>query len=224
MTASSTQTDKTVRLNEITITPVTNMNNPNLRFFAAIIEKKTFKNVATNEEHEFMYVLKKFMTSVDGDVISPLQDETAMTLNDYTYTFIGDYRLPADAYSPINHTIEHSVEDFNNLMVVYWLQDIVTKEVFQAGKADPNDPLSIADHTTNNSFNVSVYPNPVQDILYITTDANIDQVEIYNIQGQLIKTGNPKARKISTMDLSSGLYLLRIASDKGVSTHRFIKQ
>jgi hypothetical protein len=227
MTASATQTDKTVTLQSITINPVTNMNNPNLRFFAAIVEKKTFKNVKTNDEHEFMYVMKKFMTNVNGNSIGSLVDKGSVSVGDLTYTFNGDYRLPNNANDPINHSIEHSVEDFKALMVVYWLQDIVTKEVFQAGKADPNPgymPTSIADYRTDNSFNVSVSPNPVQDILHINTDVNIEQVEIYNIQGQLIKTENTNAAEISTMDLSNGLYLLRITSDKGVSTHKFIKQ
>jgi hypothetical protein len=73
-------------------------------------------------------------------------------LRNYTYTFKGNYRLPVNAGDPINHAQEHSVENFDNLMVVYWLQDVVTKEVYQSGKADcvpdtflvsvmANDPL-----------------------------------------------------------------------------------
>jgi hypothetical protein len=226
MTASATTTDKTVGLQQITINPVFDMNNSNLRFFAGIVEKKTFKNIATNGEHEFMYVMKKFMTSVDGDAIASLQNNVPISLTDYSYTFNGDYRLPANSSSPINHTIENSVEDFQALMVVYWIQDIVTKEVFQAGKADPNPgymPTSIEDLNPEN-HNVYVYPNPVQDILYITAGATVKQVEVYNLQGQLIKKENANVNEISTIDLSSGLYLLRVTSDKGVSTHKFIKQ
>jgi hypothetical protein len=229
MTASAAVNEKTVELSQITINPVTNMNNPNLRFFAAIVEKRTFKNVKTNGEHEFRYVMKKFMTSVDGDVIAALIDNQSISLNNYSYTFKGNYRLPlfSTTRDVINHAIEHSVEDFKALMVVFWLQDISTGEVFQAGKADPYPgymPVSIADINPDNSINAYVYPNPVQDVLYINADANIERVEIYNIQGQLIKMKNTNISEISTMDLSNGLYMLRITSDKGVSTHKFIKQ
>ncbi|MDR0606094.1 MAG: T9SS type A sorting domain-containing protein [Bacteroidales bacterium] len=299
MTASVTLSGKTVTLEQMTITPVTNLTNSNLRFFAAIVEKKTVNNAKTNGETEFLYVMKKFLTSINGDAINALEDGKPIVLNNYTYTFNGNYRLPVfySTRDAINHNTEHSVEDFNNLMVVYWLQDIVTKEVYQAGKTDPNPgytPPSYYTVTTNaspsdagvvaggpyyvpnteahlvayvysnsgynfvrwsdgvtdnprtvkitqdtsftaifegtNIIDVTqtsstlIFPNPVQDVLYITTDANIEQIEIYNIQGQLIKTENTNAGEISTMDLSQGLYLLRITSDKGVSTHKFIKQ
>lgn len=120
---------------KVTIKPVTNMTNANLRFVAAIVEKKTERNVKTNGETEFYYVMKKFMTAVNGDVIAPLRANDSIALNDYSYTFNGNYRLPNDS-DRIDHNTEHSIEDFKNLMVVYWLQDDLTKEVFQAGKVD----------------------------------------------------------------------------------------
>jgi hypothetical protein len=159
MTASVTvdSISKTVTLSQMTINPVTNMNNPNLRFFAAIVEKKTVNNAKTNGETEFLYVMKKFLTNINGDVIDSLEENKPITLNDYTYTFNGNYRLPVFATSrdTINHNIEHSVEDFNNLMVVYWLQDIVTKEVYQAGKTDPNPGYTPFYYTVTTSVNNS---------------------------------------------------------------------
>jgi hypothetical protein len=135
LTGIATIKNKTIGLN-VSVNPATNMNNSNLRFFAAIVEKKTFNNTATNGETEFQYVMKKFMTNINGDVLAPLTVNNPISLPHYSYTFNGNYRLPANARSPINHSIEHSVENFNNLMVVYWLQDISTKEVFQAGNVD----------------------------------------------------------------------------------------
>jgi hypothetical protein len=294
MKGTFTVNDKTVGL-QVTITPVLEIDNSNLRFFAAIVEKKTINNVATNGEHEFMYVMKKFMTNISGDIIDTLRLNDSVTTKDYSYTFNGNYRLPEDSRTPINHSIEHSVEDFNNLMVVYWLQNIVTKEVYQAGKIDPNPGYTPVSYnvtvyvndvkmgtvsgghayapntmgrvsavrnkgyqfvewsdgvkdatrsftiTQDTSFtaifevaigitdidvsaSIVIFPNPVRDILHINTDANIEQIEIYNIQGQLIKTENTNTAEISTMDLSSGLYLLRITSDMGISTHKFIKE
>jgi hypothetical protein len=38
------------------------------------------------------------------------------------WEFRGDYRLPNNGNNPINHAIEHSVEDFNNLTIVAWVQ------------------------------------------------------------------------------------------------------
>jgi hypothetical protein len=212
---------------EVTINPVTSYNNPNLRLFATIIEKITEKNIMTNGEKEFHYVMKKFMTSDEGDNIGNLTLNTPITRN-LSYTFKGNYRLPTNAQSTlINHSTEHSVEDFKALMVVYWVQDIVTKEIFQAGKADPypdyKNPLSITDIALNPS-NVVLYPNPTQNVLFIDADVDISQLEIFNIQGQRVKIELTNNKEISTSALASGVYVLRITTDKGVSIHKFVKQ
>ncbi len=224
MTGIAEVRDNTVSL-DLTINPVSSIDISNMRLFAAIVEKKTFKNVKSNGETEFEYVLKKFMTDAEGDIIDPLVLNTPVRL-DYNYTFNGDYRLPANANNPINPAIENSVEDFKALMVVYWLQDISTKEVFQAGKADPYPgytPTSITG-ITSNPFGVVIYPNPVQDMLHIDADMTIEQMEIFNMLGQRVKLENTNAKEISTMDLSTGYYILRITSDKGVSIHKFVKE
>jgi len=219
MAGTSTVTNKTVDFS-VTINPFINIDNPNIRLFAAIVEKKTYKNTASNGEVEFHFVMKKFITNVNGDVIDKLEANTPITRN-LSYTFNGNYRLPANAGSPINHATEHSVEDFNGLMVVYWLQNIETKEVYQAGY--PGATVSIRDIALNPS-NVVLYPNPVQNILFIDADADISQVEIYNIQGQRIRIETTNNKAIDTDDLASGVYMLRITSEKGTSIHKFVKQ
>jgi len=208
----------------VTINPVTNFNNPNLRFFAAIIEKGTFKNVKTNGETEFHYVMKKFMTNINGDIIAPLELNTPITRN-YSYTFRGNYRLPTSASSPINHSTEHSVEDFNSLMVVYWLQDIVTKEVYQAGKADPYPGynVSIADIAFNSSKAV-IYPNPAKDNLTILAADPVKEVSIHNLLGQKISSYNGDITTISVSDLAKGIYIITVRTENGITNQKFIKE
>jgi hypothetical protein len=152
MRASASIHNKKVEL-KVTINPVANMNSANIRFFAAIVEKKTVNNVETNGETEFYYVMKKFMTNINGDVIASLSVNDSISLNNYSYTFNGNYRLPNNSRDPINHSIEHSVEDFNNLMVIYWLQDISTKEIFQTGKVNA---MPIIYHVTTFANNSSM--------------------------------------------------------------------
>lgn len=53
-----------------------------------------------------------------------------------------------------------------------------------------------------------MYPNPVSDILNIETETAIKTIEIYNIQGQRVKTSNQKQLNVS--DLAAGLYLVKI--------------
>jgi hypothetical protein len=117
---------------KINVTPKIDIaGGSNLRLYVAIIEKRTIKNIKTNGETEFFHVLKKFLTDASGFILGDLTAEETIT-QCLTWEFKGNYRLPANAGSPINHNIEHSVEDFNNLEVVAWVQSRATKEVYNS--------------------------------------------------------------------------------------------
>ena len=75
-----------------------------------------------------------------------------------------------------------------------------------------------------NKMQTNIYPNPASTSLYIQTEANISQSEIYNIQGQCVKKIQSENKDLYVGDLASGVYMLRITTDSGISTHKFIKQ
>ena len=117
---------------DITVDPLENFNSNNLVIHSAIIEETTYNNIKNNGETQFEHVVKKMVPNDNGTPINGgLGAGQQITLN-LQHIFQGNYRLPFDATNPINHTIEHSVEDFSNLMVAVWIQDIITKEVHQS--------------------------------------------------------------------------------------------
>jgi hypothetical protein len=75
---------------------------------------------------------------------------------------------------------------------------------------------------------ISLYPNPASSNLYVWTreGVNVLFIEIYDLFGRLIQSldaaGNPKSIHISGM--SSGMYLMRITTDKGVITKKFVRR
>ncbi|QBZ98071.1 DUF7619 domain-containing protein [Flavobacterium sangjuense] len=73
---------------------------------------------------------------------------------------------------------------------------------------------------------VSLYPNPVHGILNIQTknDIQISSVNIYNTLGQLVLV-LPEVRDagIDVSDLVTGTYFIKINSDKGTASTKFIK-
>ncbi len=71
---------------------------------------------------------------------------------------------------------------------------------------------------------VSVFPNPVTDVLSINTTLNINQVEILNAMGKTVFAEKQPNPSISIDDLPSGVYFLRIATDEGISFARIIKE
>jgi trimeric autotransporter adhesin len=84
-------------------------------------------------------------------------------------------------------------------------------------------PLSV-DEISFSNF-ISIYPNPTTDNLtiIITDKATI---EILNINGQIIKSINSISKSITVdlTDLSSGVYIVRVKTDKEIVTKKFIKE
>jgi hypothetical protein len=67
-----------------------------------------------------------------------------------------------------------------------------------------------------------VYPNPATSHLTIKTDDAIQTVTIYNSLGALVQT--EKTNEFSVEQLSSGIYILKIKTEKGTAITRFIKE
>ncbi|MDL2308973.1 T9SS type A sorting domain-containing protein [Bacteroidales bacterium OttesenSCG-928-B11] len=221
-TGNVARNDKTISV-DIAVTPLTTPNS-DLRIFAAIVEKQTKKNKKTNGESLFYDVMKKFMSSASGDALPTMTVGTPVTIS-FTYTFNGDYRLPGNANNPINHATEHSVEDFDALKVVYWIQDIKTGEVWQSGIADPNPGWSsIEDYKETTTF--SVQPNPATTQFTITSEQNLTQVTLINMLGQVVldETANGTHHQINVGSLAKGFYLVRIMTEEGVSAQKILIQ
>ncbi|KFF13478.1 secretion protein [Chryseobacterium soli] len=73
--------------------------------------------------------------------------------------------------------------------------------------------------------NVSIYPNPATDIIYIKGIKGIEKSEIYNMVGQKVKTFSSGEDRIDVSSLSKGNYILQIFVKGEVShNHKFIKQ
>ncbi len=69
--------------------------------------------------------------------------------------------------------------------------------------------------------NLTIYPNPINDILYIDCQAPIDSVSIYSITGSFIKqTSNSN---INVADLPKGLYFAKVIIEGRAITKKFIK-
>ena len=71
--------------------------------------------------------------------------------------------------------------------------------------------------------NISVYPNPANNVINVNATSNISNVEVYTITGQKVGdfTANSTHTAISTSNLTSGLYLMKIHTDNGVINKKF---
>jgi len=83
---------------------------------------------------------------------------------------------------------------------------------------------NLATENFTNANGVSLYPNPVKDILNIDLldNTSISSVKIYDLQGKLLL--EKASNDIDVSSLSAGLYLIKIATEKGEFTKKFIKE
>ncbi|MFN0200011.1 MAG: T9SS type A sorting domain-containing protein, partial [Bacteroidia bacterium] len=84
---------------------------------------------------------------------------------------------------------------------------------------------------TQTQFNV--FPNPVENVLNITSDAVLNgkyEIVILNTAGQEVVRKSVEAKEerlnlqINTLDLTQGIYILNIESVEGNSVHKLIKE
>lgn len=81
-------------------------------------------------------------------------------------------------------------------------------------------------NTVDNNKELILYPNPARDVVVIENKKNyrMKQVTLYNVVGQVISSNvadSPDKHKINTTGLASGMYTIRIETDKGMVTRKF---
>jgi subtilisin-like proprotein convertase family protein len=69
---------------------------------------------------------------------------------------------------------------------------------------------------------ISIYPNPVTNILQIQTVLKINNIEITDISGRLLYSSSSKT--IDCRDLPEGVYFARFVTEKGINVKKFMKQ
>lgn len=92
-----------------------------------------------------------------------------------------------------------------------------------------NTAIATFQTLANNSFEltnlVTLSPNPATTTLNINTKQNdrITSASIYNMLGQLILVLTEPKKEIDVTNLKAGNYILKVKSDKGTSSGKFIK-
>lgn len=82
--------------------------------------------------------------------------------------------------------------------------------------------LGTADYVLEN---ISIYPNPVQDILYIKgLETELKQVNIYTLTGKKVKTITHNLETLDVSKLSTGLYLVTLITDNASKTLKLVKE
>ena len=85
--------------------------------------------------------------------------------------------------------------------------------------------VDINEYTHNT--NINIYPNPTNDKLYIKAETEIEDVVVYDIYGRHLVTETPSLQDnvaINVENLKSGIYFVKINTNEGNITKRFVKE
>jgi len=196
------------------------------KHFLQIHSPGSFWSKKTNGETEFTYVMKKMIPNANGTSIGSLTAGTAVNFDGH-HEFKGSFRLPSSAQDPIDHSIEHSVEEFSDLNVVVWVQNTSTKEVFQSAWATNN--VGINNQASKNGI-IELFPNPANSQAYVRYSIEDNQnvnIKIYNILGEVVYSENKgyenSGYHTSVLDVnnfSEGLYILKLTIGNNVFTKK----
>lgn len=86
---------------------------------------------------------------------------------------------------------------------------------------DPQSYLAVG--TAEKATSISVYPNPVANIINISSDKKISSAELYDLTGKLVKTSSETSMNVQT--LTRGNYVLRVKlADGSVINQKIIKK
>ena len=148
---------------------------------------------------------------------------TTQTDDDGAYSFSS---LPRRAYRV---TVE--IPGFENAQSIY-LQANTTGEVFENQNFLVNEETQtitaniLTSVLSNDVIQLSVYPNPVTDVVHIGGLNGAYTVRIFNMTGQVVKSamGASPELTLNLNDLSSGMYLIRIESQGRTHTSKVIKK
>ncbi len=200
--------DKNITV-KATITPYIDIAD--VKVFMTVNEKTTTGNKGSNGLTEFHHVLMCMLTGSEGLDTSFYAGERQQ------YEFVYDMSTT-------------NVEEMDDLEVAVWIQSYVTKEVHNSAtltEGFKEDNEDIDNITEEQISSVQVYPNPVNDKLYIATEEEVEDVVVYSITGVIVgqqsTVNGQQTLTIDLSDLKSGIYFVKINTGKGNIVKRIIK-
>ncbi len=111
-----------------------------------------------------------------------------------------DYMVEKDGYITDDGTVE--VDEDKTVEVM-----LVADDVYAGG---PDD------------ITLNIFPNPASDVFYIESDAQISEIRMFDVLGQVVYTGtaNDTRHEISVGGIKAGIYFVQLTTEAGMVTQR----
>jgi hypothetical protein len=127
-------TGQTVDL-QVRIEALADFESEDLVLHAAIVEGLTLNNVGINGQTEFHDVMKKMVPDDDGTGLDAMVAGDVREV-ELSWTFQGEYNPDTAHDNMVDHSVEHTVEEFEDLYAVVWVQDATGWQVHQSADSE----------------------------------------------------------------------------------------
>ncbi len=155
--------------------------------------------------------------SYAAEVFSVYLSTTGPATSDFTVTLL-DHQTTTGTMT--EYTADLSAYAGQNIYIAFRHHDVTDMFRLNLDDVSITGETSIADVESNN---VSVYPNPANNVINVNANSNISNVEVFTIAGQKVGdfTANSTNTAISTANLTNGLYMMKIHTENGVINKKF---
>ncbi|MEI6851989.1 MAG: M4 family metallopeptidase [Bacteroidota bacterium] len=132
-----------------------------------------------------------------------------------------------DAYAGTKFTVTFETRNISSDTIIFVMDNAYLENV----KFMEHSDVGVESFPINDY--ISVYPNPVTDLLsvnYYADKAQDIQLQLLDLQGKVIQSKNEKALngqnqyRLDMHSLPSGIYFIRIATEIGVYNNKIVKQ
>ncbi|MDD3124106.1 MAG: T9SS type A sorting domain-containing protein [Candidatus Izemoplasmatales bacterium] len=158
------------------------------------------------------------------DLLSVYRGQTYNSFRPYTaYLSFNDadgWMNYAEDYTEPYYSSTYGVTGYADLMSLA----ITSAVTFGYVAGTVEEPIAIKQVTVDNQL--SVYPNPAKDMLYISNLADNSIITISDITGKQLVAYSTNTGKdgVSISGLSTGLYIMTVRDAAGVHTAKFVKE
>lgn len=133
--------------------------------------------------------------------------------------------------SPGPFAIQYETESFRSVFTtveIASITDTVARDILMGRIMEwlMYGMIGIDDEKEIDQSQLIIRPNPVRDYVNMGTNKPMEEIQIYNNQGQLVYNSeiNSRSTKIDLGHLTTGMYIVKVKTGTGYITEKLIKQ
>jgi hypothetical protein len=160
--------------------------------------------------NDIVVVSNTYYKSVTGD--NTAVDAAALKLDTTNWVIVNAAGAVADATPATNGAVIGGALDMTNSI---YIDSIVF---------DTTAPVLGTNDFKQGSNMISLYPNPAQEVLNISSSNSITNIEVYDLLGKKVATNN-NTKNVNVAALGKGAYIVKVVHENGsVVAKQFIKE